>query len=241
MHGDHLTLEKNPFWPLWGTDYAPGNIERAVGYTIQESSTEFAMYQSGEIDARGPEHFVFGAEESYGFLTGSHVRDKDGAVAAMVLAELAAKLKSEGRTLCEQLDELFRRHGCHSEKTISIQMPGEKGMDDMKALMAAFRSELPQTIAGMAVVRARDYLGGRIVKPGGESQPLEGPTGDMVILDLDAEGNYVAVRPSGTEPKVKFYMFAYDRPEASTDPAATRAVQAERLEAMEADLTAVAG
>ncbi|NQU24623.1 MAG: phospho-sugar mutase, partial [Candidatus Nealsonbacteria bacterium] len=71
-------------------------------------------------------------------------------------------------------------------------------------------------------------------------QPLDGPTGDMVILDLDVEGNYVAVRPSGTEPKVKFYMFAYDSPEASTDPAATRAAQAERLEAMEADLKAVA-
>ena len=214
----------------------------ADSYGVQTAGNLLVGFKwiGGEMDDRGPERFVFGAEESYGFLIGSHVRDKDGAVAAMVLAELAAKLKSEGRTLYGQLDELFRRHGCHLEKTISIQMPGEKGMDDMQAVMAAFRSDPPQTIAGMAVVRARDYLDGRIIEPGGRPKPLEGPTGDMVILDLDAEGNYVAVRPSGTEPKVKFYMFAYDRPEASADPAATRAAQAERLAAMEADLRAVA-
>ena len=96
-------------------------------------------YIGGEMDRRGPEDFVFGAEESYGFLAGDHVRDKDGAVAAMLLGELAARLKAGGQTLLEQLDALFRRHGCHAESQLSVQMPGEKGMDDMKALMAGLR------------------------------------------------------------------------------------------------------
>jgi len=194
----------------------------------------------GVMDEWGPEKFVFGAEESYGFLAGHYARDKDGAVAAMLLAELAARLKSEGLTLYEQLDALFRRFGCHGEKTISIQMPGEKGMDDMKALMATFRSSPPENIAGMKVVRSRDYLSGTVTETGGAPQPLEGPTGDMVILDLHAEGNYVAVRPSGTEPKVKFYMFAFDPPEQSGDVPAVKSAQAERLAAMEADLRAFA-
>ena len=84
-------------------------------------------YIGGEMDARGPEHFILGAEESYGFLVGDHARDKDAAVASMLLAELAALLKSQGKTLAEKLDELFLRHGCHSEGQINVQMPGEKG------------------------------------------------------------------------------------------------------------------
>jgi len=212
----------------WSSGKTAGNL--LVGF----------KWIGGVMDEWGPEKFVFGAEESYGFLAGHYARDKDGAVAAMLLAELAARLKSEGLTLYEQLDALFRRFGCHGEKTISIQMPGEKGMDDMKALMATFRSSPPENIAGMKVVRSRDYLSGTVTETGGAPQPLEGPTGDMVILDLHAEGNYVAVRPSGTEPKVKFYMFAFDPPEQSGDVPAVKSAQAERLAAMEADLRAFA-
>lgn len=193
-----------------------------------------------EIDRRGPERFVFGAEESYGFLAGTHARDKDAAVAAMLLSELAARLKAEGRTLVEQLDELFRRHGCHSERAFSIQMPGEKGMDDMKALMASVRSDPPEQIAGMAIAATRDYQAGTVTETGGRPHPLDGPKGDMVIFDLKAPGNYVAVRPSGTEPKVKFYMFAYDSPEASADLPDIKAAQAERLTAMEGQLRSLA-
>ncbi len=211
----------------------------ADGYGVQTAGNLLVGFKwiGGEMDRRGPEHFVFGAEESYGFLAGDYARDKDAAVAAMLLAELAARLKTEGRTLCEALDELFRRHGCHGEKTISIQMPGEQGMDDMQALMARFRSVPPESIGGMKVTRVRDYLGGTVTESGGQPQPLDAPTGDMVILDLES-GNYAAVRPSGTEPKVKFYMFAYDPPEASSDLPAVKAAQAERLAAMEKDLAA---
>ena len=203
-------------------------------------------YIGGEIDARGPADFVFGAEESYGFLAGDHVRDKDAAVAAMLLAELAARLKADGKTLPEKLDDLFRRYGCHSESQFSVQMPGEKGMDDMNALMAGFYNQPPAAIAGMKVTGARDYLHSTLTVPGGtagqpQRRPLHGPVGAMVIFDLEPAGNYVAVRPSGTEPKVKFYMFAYDTPEASQDVAAIKAAQAKRLKSLAADLRAISG
>jgi len=195
----------------------------------------------GVMDERDPAKFILGAEESYGFLVGAHARDKDAAVAGMLLAELTARAKSEGLSLHEKLDALFRRYGCHRERTISVKMPGSQGMDRMKSLMGQFRSQPPASLAGMAVARVRDYLGQTVTTPGGPPAPLAGPKGDMVILDLAAEGNYVAVRPSGTEPKVKFYMFAYDPPAQSADLEAAKNAQAERLSAMQKDLEAFAG
>jgi phosphoglucomutase/phosphomannomutase len=199
-----------------------------------------------EMDARGPQDFVIGIEESYGFLAGDHVRDKDAAVASMLTAEMAARLKSEGMTLHQRLDELFCRHGCFSEGQVNVQMPGEKGMAEMNALMARVRTAPPGSLGGLEVTRVRDYLNGTVC-PSGEgcraeaaaarstSRPLAGPRGDMVFLDLEAEGNYVAVRPSGTEPKVKIYLFAYDPPAAGADLEATKTAQAQRLKTMAAD------
>jgi phosphomannomutase len=202
-------------------------------------------YIGGEMDARGPENFVLGAEESYGFLVGDHARDKDAAVASMLVAELAAKLKTEGKTLAEKLDELFLRHGCHTEGQINVQMPGEKGMDDMQALMAKFRAAPPQSLGGLALVRMRDYQNGVILTPDGKKQPLTGELasqypGDMVILDLEG-GSYVAARPSGTEPKVKFYLFAYGSPEKSFDIEAVKNLQAERMKKMGQELRKYSG
>src|SRR5262249_11460054 len=111
-----------------------------------------------EIDDGGPEHFVFGCEESHGYLVGTHVRDKDAAVAGMLLAELAAQCKVEGKTLHEKLDALFWQYGYHAERQISIMMPGAAGMQDMQKLMAEMRSAPPEQIAGHKVSRVRDYL-----------------------------------------------------------------------------------
>lgn len=194
-------------------------------------------YIGGVIDQRDPTRFVLGAEESYGFLVGAHARDKDGAVASMLVAEIAARAKAEGLSLHDKLDALFRRHGCHAEKTISQTMPGAQGMETMKALMQRFREAPPQNLGGMDVARVRDYQHHTVTDMiSRRRDPLAGPTGDLVMLDLAAEGNYVAVRPSGTEPQIKFYMFAYAPPHASADVGLARAQLAERLAKMEADL-----
>lgn len=194
-----------------------------------------------EIDLRGPKNFVFGAEESYGFLVGDHVRDKDASVASLVTAEMTAKLKTQGKTPYQRLDELFREYGCFTETQINVQMPGEKGMDDMRALMAKLRTASPQQLGGLKVACIRDYLNNQKKTLSGEVSPLNSPIGDMIILDLEAEGNYVAVRPSGTEPKVKIYLFAYDAPNAFTDLDAMKQSQIERLNRIGSDFRAFSG
>ncbi len=214
----------------------------ADSYAVQTAGNLHVGFKwiGAEMDARGPKDFVFGAEESYGFLAGDHVRDKDAAVASMLTAEMAARLKAEGKTLYQRLDELFRQFGCRTENQLNIQMPGEKGMDDMRALMGRVRSNPPEVLGGLKVVRIRDYLN-RTEKVSGTVSPLDAPKGDMVILDLNAQGNYLAVRPSGTEPKVKIYLFAYDPPTASTDLDATKAAQTARLKAIGDDFRKYAG
>ncbi len=196
---------------------------------------------AGVIDSEGPEGFLYGTEESHGYMAGKHVRDKDGAVAALLLCELSARLKADGQTLHQKLDALFWQHGAHAERTISVQMPGSEGMARMKEVMASFRSAPPSEVGGMAVAKVRDYLNNETLDPGGAKSPLEGPTGDLVILDFSADGNYVAIRPSGTEPKIKLYMFAYEPAEQLADLEETKSQLQARLDAVEASLRAFAG
>jgi phosphomannomutase len=198
-------------------------------------------YIGGEIDRVGPKEFVFGTEESYGFLAGDHVRDKDAAVASLLVAELAGRLKAQRKTLHQQLDALFTRYGCHTENQINVQMPGEQGMAAMKSLLAKFRDDPPRELGGMKLARVRDYLNGTSTTVGGKPSPLNGPRGDLVIFDLETEGNYVAARPSGTEPKVKFYMFAYDPPADADRLPSIKAAQEARNKTVGADLRKFAG
>lgn len=198
-------------------------------------------YIAGTMDEQGPEKFVFGTEESHGYLVGQYARDKDGAVAAMLLSELAARCKQEGKSLAEKLDSLFWQYGYHAERTVSVTMPGSEGMSRMKEAMAKMRSEPPKSLGGISVKQSRDYLQQLCTPTGGDSQPLSGPKGDLVILDLEEDGNYVAVRPSGTEPKIKFYQFVYVPAEELASLERTKAEMTERLAAFENDLRAFAG
>lgn len=194
----------------------------------------------GLIDEMGPDRFLFGAEESHGYLVGAHARDKDAAVAALLLAELAAACKAQGQSLHEKLDSLYWQFGCHAEKTVSKTMPGSAGMARMTALMGKLRTEPFTSLAGMKVRQVRDYERGVVRDAKGNESPLAGPVGDLVIFDLEAEGNYAAIRPSGTEPKVKFYLFAYEPAEMLANLEDTKTELAQRLEAFERDLGAYA-
>ncbi len=198
-------------------------------------------YIAEVIDREGPDRFVFGTEESHGYLVGEYCRDKDAAVACMLMCELAAELKAEGRSLHDHLADLYRRHGYHREFLINVMMEGSEGMAAMQRLMQAFRETPPSSLAGIPVTGVRDYLAGteREIATG-HASPLTGPTGNLVMLDLAEEGNYVAVRPSGTEPKVKFYVFTRLSPEASADLAAAETSLAERIDGLEQDVRAFA-
>ena len=190
----------------------------------------------GVIDDVDPDKFLLGCEESHGYLAGQYARDKDGALAAMLLSELAARTKSEGRSLHQQLDLLYLKYGYHAELLHTETMEGSAGMEQMKTLMQRFRQQPPAELAGLKVAGVRDYLNGTIMRPDGTTEPLEGPTGNMVFVDLADPGNGIAVRPSGTEPKVKFYMFAYVRPDPSAELELDKARIAEWLDQLKSDL-----
>ena len=193
-----------------------------------------------QMDAAGPERFLFGTEESHGFMSGSYVWDKDGGVACMLLAELAACVKAEGKSLHDKLAALFWQHGCHVERTINVFMEGSTGMTRMQTLMSRLRENPPAALGGLAVAQVRDYKSLTTRRANGATQPLAAPKADMVILDLAADGNYVAVRPSGTEPKVKFYMFTYVPAEQLADLDRTEQELNARLDSLAADIQAIA-
>lgn len=192
------------------------------------------------MDREGPADFVYGSEESHGFLVGQHCRDKDGAIACLLMSELAAEVKARGQSVVEHLDQLYRTYGFHGERLITVQMEGSDGMRRMRDLMDELRHRPPQTLGGLRVVGRRDYLTStRWV--GTESSPMEGPVDNLIVLETEAAGNYVAVRPSGTEPKVKFYMFTYRAPEEMKDGLdAVRAELDRRLDGFAAELQAFA-
>lgn len=191
-----------------------------------------------QVDHAGPDRFLFGTEESHGFAVGAYARDKDGAVACMLLAELAAHVKASGKSLHEKLDSLYWQHGYHAEHTVNIFMEGSEGMSRMTALMKRLREKPPQSLAGIAVKSVRDYKSLTIRDAQGQ-RPLDAPSTDMITLDLAAEGNYASVRPSGTEPKVKIYLFTFVPAELLHDLDAARSQMAERIQHIAADFQAL--
>ncbi len=196
-------------------------------------------YIAEVIDREGPNEFVFGTEESHGYLVGQYARDKDGAVACMLMSELAAQLKHEGRSMHEYLAGIYKQHGYHRESLINLVMEGSEGMAAMQRLMKAFRDLPPSSLAGIPIARVRDYEAMTQTVISGdqrESKSLDGPTGNLIIMDLADDGNYVAVRPSGTEPKIKLYVFTRVSPEESADLAKADDLLSKRIVALEKDV-----
>ena len=136
------------------------------------------------------------------------------------------------QALHQQFNDLFVRYGCHTEGQINVQMPGRTGHGRDEGADGQIPFHPPSRSGGLKLARVRDYLNDTLTVGRREPVPLCGPKGDLVILDLEPEGNYVAVRPSGTERKVKFYMFAYDPPAALAELPSIKAAQALRIKAL---------
>ena len=188
------------------------------------------------MDEVGPENFIFGTEESHGYLVGQYCRDKDGAVACMLMTQLAAEVKAKGISLHQHMDGLYAKYGLHSERLINIQMEGSDGMKRMQKLMETFRSDPPKSLGGLDVVGVRDYSVLERKTADGSVEKFEGPVGNLLIFETSVGGNYVAARPSGTEPKVKFYMFTYVPKDEITDLAADKTKMQARLDAYAKDM-----
>ncbi len=188
------------------------------------------------MDEVGPDDFVYGTEESHGFLVGKYCRDKDGAIACLLMSELAAWVKSQGKSLFQFLDELYGIYGLHSERLVNIQMEGSDGMKRMQRLMDRFRTAGPKSLAGLRVTGMRDYLNGVTRDSAGQSQPMDGPKDNLIFLETEKPGNFIAARPSGTEPKIKFYLFTASPPASGGELERSRQELNTRLDGFVADL-----
>ena len=150
-----------------------------------------------ELEQAGaPERFVFGFEESYGYLAGTHARDKDAVVASMLICQMARYYRTQGKNLYQAMQDIYREFGFHHNRTLSYAFEGAAGAQAMASIMAGFRESQPAEIAGLKVLGFLDYQQG----VGGL------PSANVLQFDLE-KGNKVIVRPSGTEPKVKVYLF----------------------------------
>lgn len=149
--------------------------------------------------------FIIGAEESYGLLAGDYARDKDGGVAALVLAELAAELKLQNKTLVDHLYDIYSEVGLFVEVTKSVAYPGAEGFETMSKIMQAFKTNPPRSIGNHTVSAVRDYSTLTRTSVDGSTRPIDSTACNVVVLEFDDYSKRVTIRPSGTEPKMKFY------------------------------------
>ena len=181
-------------------------VAEAAGVAMYNTFTGFKFMAEKMGELSGREEVIFCYEESYGYMTGDFLRDKDAVTASMLIAEMAAWYRMRNMTLFDGLDELYGIHGHYVEKTMNLIMPGLDGLRKMEDLMAGLRSDPPRDIAGQPVVTVRDYLPGEeIIGAVREKMEL---SGSNVIGFTLQDGTNVLVRPSGTEPKVKVYILA---------------------------------
>ena len=158
------------------------------------------------FEQSGSNHYVFGLEESYGCLAGTHARDKDAVVAVMCLCEMAAWCKKNGKTVWDQMLELYEKYGYFKETQYTITLKGIEGSKQIAAIMDKLRSDLPKEFGSLKVVEARDYDRNRIVNmESGEERETGLPKSNVIYFDLTND-SWCCARPSGTEPKLKFYM-----------------------------------
>ncbi|MDD6283421.1 MAG: phospho-sugar mutase, partial [Oribacterium sp.] len=173
-------------------------VAKHYGVELRETLTGFKWIgdQIAQLEAAGEvDRFIFGFEESYGYLAGSYVRDKDAIIGSMLICEMAAYYRSIGSSIKQRLEEIYTQYGRYLNKVDSFEFPGLSGMDKMAGIMEQLRKNPLTEIAGKKVVKITDYE-----KP--EETGL--PRANVLIYTLDS-GETVVVRPSGTEPKIKAY------------------------------------
>ena len=211
------------------------DIARARGLELRRTLTGFKFIgeQVGVLESEGREgDFLMGFEESYGYLAGTSVRDKDAVVASMLICELAAHWKKMGMDLYEAMGRLYEEYGYWSSALLGQAYEGPEGVSDMVAMMGGLRADTPRQIGGLAIAESIDYARGvpmPVVNPTDEPQRL--PEADVLEFRL-ADGSRVLFRPSGTEPKAKAYVFA---------KGADRAESEARLAALAADANSILG
>ena len=187
-------------------------IAQSYGVRIINDLLVGFKYIGQTMDVEGADKFVFGMEESLGYLAGEYCRDKDAAIAALYALELAAELKKQGKTLLDRLDELYVEHGYFAETQKSVVCKGAQGQEQIQKLISALRNSPPIEFAGHSFVHVRDYGQHEIrgLPDNVKIEDIPKPEGELLIFESRTPDGFqaFAARPSGTEPKIKFYLFA---------------------------------
>ena len=178
---------------------------------------KFLAEKKDKLENAGEGKVIFAYEESYGYMLGDYVRDKDAVTAALALTEMAAWYAGQGMTLYDALQKCYEKYGFYGEKTLNLVMPGLDGLKKMADLMAGLREHPPVEIAGVAVTQQKDYKDGSVVNVADGARNTMELTGSNVLRYEMSDGTSLIVRPSGTEPKVKVYILANGATKAEAD------------------------
>jgi phosphoglucomutase len=199
-------------------------VAKMNGVYIEDTFTgfKFMAEKIKEFEDSGKYKAIFSYEESYGYLIGDFVRDKDAVTASMLTAEMAAFYHQSGMTLYDAMEALYKKYGYFTEKTIYISMAGFDGLEKTAALMKRLRENTPLEIGGYKVLRISDYLSGTVLDTAsGKTWKSKLIGSDTMYFELEGNACFI-VRPSGTEPKVKVYVMAEDTSRAACDEKAAK-------------------
>lgn len=188
------------------TTYLIDEIAKSKGVKCYNTLTGFKYIGALMTELEGEEKFIAGGEESYGYLVGDHVRDKDAVVACTMIAEMAAYYKDQDQSLYDALVDIYVSNGLYKEELISIKKAGKKGAEEIQKIMDGLRHQAPESFAGQKVVTVKDYM--HLTETDvetGRVNSIDFPASN--VLQFITEGGYIiSARPSGTEPKIKFYI-----------------------------------
>ena len=194
-------------------------VAEANGIDCYDTFTgfKFMAEKMNQLESEGKNTVIFSYEESYGYMIGHYVRDKDAVTASLLLTEMAAWYHAQGMTLFDALQKLYEKYGWYGEKTHNLVMPGLDGLEKMTSLMNTLRTAPPAEIAGTAVVARRDYLNGTQTDcVSGAVTQIE-LKGSNVLRFALSDGTVILVRPSGTEPKIKVYILTQGKDASERD------------------------
>ena len=218
------------------TSYLLDKIAAHKGVKCYNTLTGFKWIGAMMTQLEGQQTFIVGGEESYGYLVGEHARDKDAVVSCAMIAEMAAYYKDQGSSLYEALIELHRKYGLYLEKLVSIKKTGKSGAEEIKAMMQGYRDNPPSTLGGSKVVMIKDYAASQSKNiEDGTIEPIDLPSSNVLQFYTE-DGSIISARPSGTEPKIKFYCSVKDDMSADDDYEVTTAKLQHKIDALMADL-----
>lgn len=187
------------------TSYLIDKIAESYGVECFNTLTGFKYIGEIITQLMGKKTFIAGGEESYGYLIGEHVRDKDAVVSAVIIAEMAAYYKDQGSSLYEALIAMYVEHGLYRERLVSVTKKGKAGAEEIQQMMANFRSNPPASLAGSPVVVLKDYQSQQIKEIASGNVESTNLPASNVLQFVTEDGSIISARPSGTEPKIKFY------------------------------------